>query len=383
MKRRPDRPPRERGRAALALTAEAARGGDRLPACAGCGQVVYPPREVCPGCLGDDLVWRPWSRRGTVLAASELRHSLTDYFRARLPWRYGSVRLDDGPVVLAHLAPGLAAGTATTMSLRLDAAGQAVFVAGEEGEVDLDPNDEIAGRTVLVTGASGGIGRALTAGFVAAGAGRVLAAARDPGRIAAAEGIEPVALDLADPESVTALAARFGDAVDILVNNAGVNGVVGLLDADDLAAAEAEMQVNYFGPLRLIRALAPGLKTRGRGVIVNILTVLAHVNLPAMGSYCASKAAAASLTQGARAELAPWGVRVVGVYPGAVDTAMSSDFPPPKLAPRAVAEAVVAAIRAGLEDVYPGQMAQNIYHGLRQDPKVVERELGELLPEPR
>lgn len=382
MKRRPDRPPATRGRTALALTAEAARGGDRLPACAACGHVVYPARETCPGCLSDDLAWRPWSKRGTVLAASELRHSLTDYFRARLPWRYGSVRLDDGPVVMAHLAAGLAAGMSTTMRLRLDAAGQAVFVAGEGG-VNLDPNDEIAGRTVLVTGASGGIGQELVAAFAAAGAARVLAAARDPARIAAAERVEPVALDLADPASIAALATQLGDAVDILVNNAGVNGVAGLLDADDLAAAEAEMQVNYFGPLRLIRALAPGLKARGRGVIVNMLTVLAHVNLPAMGSYCASKAAAASLTQGARAELAPWGVRVVGIYPGAVDTAMAADFPPPKLSPRAVAEAAVAAIGSGLEDVYPGQMAQNIYHGLRQDPKVVEREMGDLLPEPR
>ena len=382
MKRRPDRPPAIRGRPALALTAEAARGGDRLPACAACGDTIYPPRETCPVCLSDDIAWRPWSRRGTVLAASELRHSLTDFFRARLPWRYGSVKLDDGPVVMAHLAPGLSAGMATTMTLRLDAAGQAVFVAGE-GEVSLDPNDDIAGRTVLVTGATGGIGQELVAAFAKAGAARVLAAARDPGQIARTDNVEPVALDLGDPASVAALADQVGDRVDILVNNAGVNGLSGLLDADDMAAAEAEMLVNYFGPLRLIRALAPGFKARNRGVIVNILTVLAHVNLPAMGSYCASKAAANSLTQGARAELAPWGVRVVGVYPGAVDTTMSADFPPPKISPRAVAEATVAAIRAGLEDVYPCQMAQNIYHGLRQDPKVEERELGKLLPDPR
>ena len=68
------------------------------------------------------------------------------------------------------------------------------------------------------------------------------------------------------------------------------------------------------------------MKRRNAGLIVNMATILAHVNLPLMGSYCASKAALHSLTQGIRAELLPWGVRVMGVYPGAVDTAMSADF---------------------------------------------------------
>ena len=137
MKRRPDLPPRARGRAALALTAEAARGGDRLPACRACGSYVYPARETCPACLSDDLAWRAWSKRGTVLAASALRHSLDDFFRARLPWAYGSVRLDEGPVVLAHLAPDLAAGARVSLRLRLDRAGQAVFCRSEEHTSEL------------------------------------------------------------------------------------------------------------------------------------------------------------------------------------------------------------------------------------------------------
>ncbi len=244
-----------------------------------------------------------------------------------------------------------------------------------------DSNRDIAGTTVLVTGAGGGIGSALVSAFLAAGAARVLAAGRRPP--AASDRLVPVRLDVTDPDSIAALAAAHGGAVDILVNNAGSNHNRGLLDAETVDPARDEMAVNYFGPLQLIRALAPGFRARGRGVIVNLITVLAHVNLPLMGSYCASKAALLSLTQGVRAELAASGVAVIGVLPGAVDTVMTKDFPPPKMAPAEVAAAVVQAIRDGAEEVYPGDMAQGLRQGLATDPKAVERQLAQYLPPPR
>ncbi len=112
------------------------------------------------------------------------------------------------------------------------------------------------------------------------------------------------------------------------------------------------------------------------GVIVNVLTVLAHACLPSMGSYCASKAAALSMTQGVRAELMPWGVRVAAVFPSTVDTPTSAESPPPKLRPAEVAEAVVTMILNGTEDHYPGRIASDLYAGWRDSHKVVERELG-------
>lgn len=244
-----------------------------------------------------------------------------------------------------------------------------------------ESNRDITGRTVLITGAGGGIGRALVQAFLDAGAGTVLAAGRTPP--AAQDKVVPVRLDVTDPASVAAVAATHGATIDILVNNAGRNFNRGLLDAETLDPAREEMAVNYFGPLQMIRALAPGFKARGRGVIVNMITVLAHVNLPLMGSYCASKAALLSLTQGVRAELAASGIRVIGILPGAVDTIMTKDFPPPKMAPAAAAQAVVDAIRDGGEDVYPGDMAQGLRQGLQADPKAVERQLAQILPPPR
>jgi len=242
-----------------------------------------------------------------------------------------------------------------------------------------DTNRVIAGKTVLITGANRGIGQALVRAFADAGAGRIIAAARDPATVAAPAGVpvEVVKLDLAARRPSL---GRRASRIDILVNNAGANFARGLLQDKTLDHARTEMQVNYFGPLALIRAVVPGMTKRGAGVVVNMLTILSHVSMPLLGSYCASKAAAWSMTQALRGELGPRGIAVIGIFPGAVDTRMSADFPPPKLAPVEVAQATINAIRDGLEDVYPGAMAEGLIAGLRADAKAVERELAAYLP---
>ena len=140
------------------------------------------------------------------------------------------------------------------------------------------------------------------------------------------------------------------------------------------------MEVNYFGTLALCRAFAPILRDNGGGTIVNMLSILSIVNLPLMGSLCASKAAAFSMTQGVRAQLAGQGTKVIGVMPGAVDTDMSRDFPPPKMDPADVASAVMDAIEAGVEDVFPGDMAKSIAQRLATDSKGLEKEFAQYLP---
>jgi short-subunit dehydrogenase len=212
-----------------------------------------------------------------------------------------------------------------------------------------------------------------------AGAAEVIATMR---RIALVEDprVRPVALDITDATQVEAFARSFGVLADILINNAGFNSNSGALSASTAAGAWQEMQVNYFGPLNMIRAIAPDMKRRGSGVIVNMLTVLSHVNLPLMGSYCASKAAAHSLTQAVRAELASAGIRVLGVFPSAVDTTMSPQAPPPKLSPREVAEATIGLINSDEDDCYPGELAKGIMVSLQTDMKRVERQFASRLP---
>lgn len=237
---------------------------------------------------------------------------------------------------------------------------------------------EIQGKTVLVTGAAGGIGQALVRAFLAAGAREVIAAGRRAP--VPAERVTPLVLDLSDERSVAAAAAACAPRVDVLVNNAGVNGNSGALFPRDPASAAQEMDINYFGLLRMLRAFAPAMQARGGGAIVNMLTMLSHMNLPLMGSYCASKAAALSLTQAARAELAASGVKVIAILPSAVDTAMAAKAPPPKLSPDEVAQATVQAIRDETEEVYPGPVATEFMATLRKEPKVLEKRLAQRLP---
>lgn len=188
----------------------------------------------------------------------------------------------------------------------------------------------------------------------------------------------PVLLDITDDARIAEVATELGD-VSILVNNAGISRSQPLLGAADPGAAQEEMRVNYFGTLAAVRAFAPVLKANGGGAIVNVLSILGRVNLPAVGSYSASKAAAFSLTQGIRAELAAQGTLVIGVMPGFVDTDMAAGVNQPKMTPAAVATEIVGALQLGIEDVYPrGRFAPpgpaaDVARGLLRDPKTVER----------
>src|SRR5215831_8603207 len=214
---------------------------------------------------------------------------------------------------------------------------------------------DIKGSVALVTGSNRGIGRCFVEALLARGAAKVYATARQPARLADLverhKGkVVPLKLDITVPADIAAAAGQCRD-VTLLVNNAGINLQAGLIAAKDLAAARAEMETNYFGPLSMCRAFAPALARNGGGAIINMLSILARVNLPMYGSLSASKAAALSLSQGVRAELAAQGTLVVGIMPGACDTEMEKNFPPPKLPPADAVRAALDAVEQGLEDV--------------------------------
>ena len=205
----------------------------------------------------------------------------------------------------------------------------------------------------LVTGANRGLGLQLVKAFAEAGCPKIYAGCRSPGKFTEAlEGVCPIALDVQDPFGIEAVARDCADTT-ILVNNAAVIENRRILGADDLEGAMREMDTNYWGTVRCCRAFAPKLRECGEGVIVNILSIGALANIPDSGSYCASKAAVASATQCIRAELKNTGVTVMSVFVGPMMTDMARPDAKGYHDPREVAAAILVAIEARQEIVFP------------------------------
>jgi 2-keto-3-deoxy-L-rhamnonate aldolase RhmA/NAD(P)-dependent dehydrogenase (short-subunit alcohol dehydrogenase family) len=252
---------------------------------------------------------------------------------------------------------------------------------------DATGKDLVGGAVALVTGCNRGIGPETVRALLKAGAQKIYVGARKldgiKGLVAEApDRLHPIELDVTNGGQIAAAAKAVRD-VTLLVNNAGINFNTPLFAIDGTDHARREMEVNYFGTLAMCRAFQPILKANGGGAIVNMLSILSHVNLPLMGSLCASKAALLSLTQALRAELKAQGTHVMGVLPGAVDTDMTAGVNVPKIQPSYVAAAIVDGLNRHAEDIYPGDMAAGVFYGLSGDPKAVEHEFASYLPEAR
>jgi NAD(P)-dependent dehydrogenase (short-subunit alcohol dehydrogenase family) len=212
----------------------------------------------------------------------------------------------------------------------------------------------IAAKSVLVTGANRGIGRALVEEALSRGAGRVYAGTRRP--LAHPDRrVTPLTLDVTRAEQIQAAADKVG-SLDVLINNAGVALYD---DLSDRAALERSLAVNLFGTFGVTRAFLPSL-ARSRGAIVNILSVYAFAPLPLIPAYSISKAAAFSLTQSLRALVAGQGVRVHAVLTGPVDTDMTRGFEIPKASPQSVARAIFDGVDNDEEDIFPDPMSASM-----------------------
>ncbi|MDH5540238.1 MAG: SDR family NAD(P)-dependent oxidoreductase, partial [Rhizobacter sp.] len=284
---------------------------------------------------------------------------------------------------------------------RLDRAGQAVLIAFPNTD-DLTQEAAMADdtllremgsdpkfRKVLVTDGKTAAGQAIARALVKAGAEIVWLGHAEPWKklggiddISALPQVTLVPLDLSDGRSVQSLAGAIAGKVDIVVNNAEVHRAFGIAARRGTDVARAEMDINYLGLLRLAQEFGPALKGRAADGVahasawVNVLSIYALANFPPHGTYSASKAAALSLAQCLRAEMRPAGIRVINLFPGPIDDEWNQNLPPPKVAPAALASAIVKALRDGVEDVYPGDVAQEWLERWRDDPKVLERELA-------
>jgi NAD(P)-dependent dehydrogenase (short-subunit alcohol dehydrogenase family)/uncharacterized OB-fold protein len=395
--RLPLSPQAARSRTAQGLTAAAAEGRFALQTCADCGTIVYPPRDACPACLSPRLPYRDVDARGTLVAETTVRVSSDPYFRERTPWRIGTVKLDAGPVLVVHLHGDTREGARVRLELKLDKSGASVVLALPDKdtphmqddpqlrELTCDPKF----RRVLITDGRTAVGQAMTKAFSEAGASIVFVGIADAWRpfpgmetLRAIERTEIVPLDMTDTESVAEQAEQNGGRIDIIVNTAEHIRTGGIMDRRGVSVARGEMDVRFFGLMRLAQAFGPVMRSRGAdGVnsataIVNLLSVYALMNWPAYGAYSSVEAACLSATQSLRAELRPGGVRMVNVFFGPLETEWFQTVPPPKVTPAALARSVIDALQRGLEDVFVGDVAEDVRARLAVNPKALERELA-------
>ncbi|HUB43551.1 MAG TPA: SDR family oxidoreductase [Acetobacteraceae bacterium] len=190
----------------------------------------------------------------------------------------------------------------------------------------------LAGKAIIVTGASRGIGAAAAAALARSGA-HLMLTARDAGQLDAVAqtvvrdgGIAATtACDVSDWTSVQRLAEatqrRFG-RIDALINNAGVIEPIASIAESDPAAWARNIQINLVGAYHAVRAVLPAMIAAGGGTIVNVSSGAAHNPLEGWSAYCSAKAGLAMLTRAVAQEHAAQGIRVFGFQPGTTDTDM-------------------------------------------------------------
>jgi NAD(P)-dependent dehydrogenase (short-subunit alcohol dehydrogenase family) len=233
----------------------------------------------------------------------------------------------------------------------------------------------ITNKTVLITGANRGIGKALVDEALRRGAKKVYAGMRRPVQHPD-QRLMPLTLDVTNASQIQRAVGAV-DTLDVLINNAGIAIYDDLSNLDVL---EQTFAVNFLGLLKVTNAFLPLLK-RSKGAILNNLSMAGLAALPIIPSYSTSKAAALNLTQGLRALLADQGVTVHAVVLGPVDTDMSRGFEIPKAAPETAAAGIFDGLEKGEEEIFPDPASHSIAEGWRNGvSKALEREFKAFVP---
>ena len=232
----------------------------------------------------------------------------------------------------------------------------------------------ITGKTILITGANRGLGKALVEEALRRGAKRVYAGARVPMEHADKR-VTPLTLDITNAAHIQE-AVEKAKPLDILINNASI---ARSFDVSDRTAIEEHLNVVFVGTYDMTQAFLP-LLTRSRGAIVNVLSVAALAALPVVPPYSIAKAASFNLTQSLRALLAGQGVSVHAVLPGPIDTEMSQSLDVPKASPESVAQAIFDGVEKGEEEIFPDPMSASLAESWRSGAvKELERQNATLV----
>ena len=216
-------------------------------------------------------------------------------------------------------------------------------------------SSSLDGRTVLVTGANGGLGQEFVRQALGRGARKVYAAARSP-RQWNDDRVQPVPLDVTDADAVSHAVAAARD-LDLLINNAAIAP-----QGDLISGPESELrqifETNFFGALRVANAFAPVLGANGGGTLVNVLSSAVWISMPT--AYAASKAAFWSATNALRFTLEGQGTQVTALLVGMIDTPMTAHFDVPKISPADVVAQTYDGVVAGALEVLADDLTRDL-----------------------
>lgn len=234
-------------------------------------------------------------------------------------------------------------------------------------------------KTIFVSGANRGIGKALVEALLQRNIKRVYATSRNLDNLPdfADTRVVPLSLDITVPKQVLS-AAQSAPDIDILINNAGRATYDSMLSGE-LEGVTADMDTNYFGTLNMMRAFIPGLENQKAPAIVNIASIAAFVNFPFLGGYSASKAALFSLSQGARIELEAKGIQVHTVNPGPIDTDMAKAVEMEKMSPQDAATAILNGLEQDQHDIFPDPTGQAMFAAWQTNYRNLERSVSDMV----
>jgi NAD(P)-dependent dehydrogenase (short-subunit alcohol dehydrogenase family) len=233
----------------------------------------------------------------------------------------------------------------------------------------------LTNKTVLITGANRGIGRALVTEALRRGAKQVYAGTRSGLQIAD-DRVTPLHLDVTDDAQI-AKAAKDVGSLDVLINNAGIALYD---DPSNIESIQKQLEVNLFGLSKMTHAFLPHLK-RSHGAVLNNLSIVGLAALPVIPGYSISKAAAINMTQSLRALLSGEGVSVHGVFLGPIDTEMNRGFDIPKATTEIAARGIFDGLEKNEEEIFPDPVSQSIAEGWRAGvAKALEKQFSGFVP---
>jgi len=243
-------------------------------------------------------------------------------------------------------------------------------------------NLEIKGKTVLISGANRGLGKALVEQLIKKGVSKVYAGSRNIDNLDDLKNkytdiLIPVQLDVTNQNDILKVSEQI-DKLDILINNAGIM-LPGTLLADEATESlQQNMNVNVWGLLNLSNAFRHHFEGSNASAIVNIISVAGFANMPMLGTYSVSKATVHSITQGMRGQMNSKNTQVTGVYPGPMDTDMVDGWDLEKADTTSVAKNILEGIENRVEDIFPDPMSQQVGPLYLSSPKAVEQNFANM-----